>query len=120
VIRIQAKSYHLMLVILLSLGLSGKASSESAHPIHPRTPSISRQPRSPRPSPSSADGGGDEDDFTESNAGLIIGGLIMISVIGGIGFYVYLRRKWEEAANPEYTRAILGDDAYEFTELDTF
>ncbi|KAK8885261.1 hypothetical protein M9Y10_040706 [Tritrichomonas musculus] len=33
--------------------------------------------------------------------------------------YLYCRRK-EEEQNPEYTRAILGDDAFEFSQLQTF
>jgi hypothetical protein len=70
------------------------------------------------PSPTSLDDTDPTDYIRESNVPALITGLLVIAVVGGIGFYVYLRRKWEEANNPEYTRAILGDDAYEFSELE--
>jgi hypothetical protein len=71
------------------------------------------------PSPTFQDDTDPSDGPSQSNVPAILAAILMISVVGGIGFYVYLRRKWEEAVNPEYTRAILGDDAYEFTGLDT-
>ncbi|OHS99060.1 hypothetical protein TRFO_08628 [Tritrichomonas foetus] len=46
--------------------------------------------------------------------------LTLILLIGGIaGVYIYCRKKYEEEQNPEYTRAILGDDAFEFSQLQT-
>ena len=46
--------------------------------------------------------------------------IILVTVIVVfIGLYIYFRRRYDEEQNPEYTRAILGDDAFEFSQLQT-
>jgi hypothetical protein len=98
-----------MLTILVGIAFAGSPQSTA--------PYASKLPRAP--SATSLDDTDPTDESGQSNIPAIIGVVVMLSVVVGIGCYVYLRRKWDEAANPEYTRAILGDDAYEFSELET-
>lgn len=54
-------------------------------------------------------------------ARLAIGIVLLLMIALAIGIYFLLRRQWRttEENDIEYTRAILGDDTFEFSQLDT-
>jgi H+/Cl- antiporter ClcA len=45
---------------------------------------------------------------------------LVLLIAGAVALYLYYQKRAEEDQNPEYTRAILGDDAFEFSKMDTF
>lgn len=64
----------------------------------------------------------DEDEEEERKQNYFMATIIAVFVffiIVVVSVYVYCRRKLEEEQNPEYTKAILGDDAFEFSQLQT-
>jgi hypothetical protein len=48
----------------------------------------------------------------------ILTAAVIVLIVGIAGLYMYCQRKIEEDQNPEYTRAILGDDAFEFSKME--
>jgi hypothetical protein len=49
---------------------------------------------------------------------LVLTVAVLALIIGIAMLYLYCQKKFEEDQNPEYTRAILGDDAFEFSKMD--
>jgi hypothetical protein len=48
----------------------------------------------------------------------ILTAAVIVLIVAIAALYLYCQRKVEEDQNPEYTRAILGDDAFEFSRME--
>jgi hypothetical protein len=46
--------------------------------------------------------------------------IVLVLIIGFGALYLLYQRRIGERQNPEYTRAILGDDTFEFSKMDVF
>ena len=49
---------------------------------------------------------------------IVLCGLVVLMSIAVVTFCIHVRRKIEEENNPAYTKAIYGDDAFEFSQLE--